>query len=74
MKLGILSRKSDLYSTRRLKEAAIQRGHEVKIIDHLKCDMIIEQNVLENLAFVLGLLHVRWCHGMRFRLPPRSHP
>ena len=47
MKLGILSRKSDLYSTRRLKEAAIQRGHEVKIIDHLKCDMIIEQNVLE---------------------------
>ncbi len=47
MKLGILSRKSDLYSTRRLKEAAIQRGHEVKIIDHLKCDMIIEQNALE---------------------------
>lgn len=47
MKLAILSRKSELYSTRRLKEAAQQRGHEVHVIDHLKCDMIIQQNELE---------------------------
>lgn len=47
MKLAILSRKTDLYSTRRLKEAAEKRGHEVLIIDHLKCDMVIQQNALE---------------------------
>lgn len=47
MKLAILSRKSDLYSTKRLKNAAQARGHDVHIIDHLKCDMIIQQNDLE---------------------------
>ncbi len=46
MKLAILSRKSDLYSTRRLVEAAKERGHEVKVIDHLQCDILIEQNAL----------------------------
>jgi ribosomal protein S6--L-glutamate ligase len=47
MKLAILSRKKDLYSTRRLVEAAQVRGHEVQVIDHLKCDMMIQQNDLE---------------------------
>lgn len=46
MKLAILSRRPDLYSTKRLVEAAEQRGHEVHVIDHLKCDIIIEQNAL----------------------------
>jgi len=46
MKLAILSRKSDLYSTRRLKEAGEERGHEVHVIDHLQCDIMIEQNAL----------------------------
>lgn len=46
MKLAILSRRSDLYSTSRLKEAAESRGHEVHIIDHLQCDIMIEQNAL----------------------------
>jgi len=41
MKLGILSRKSTLYSTRRLKEAAEQRGHEVRIVDYLRAYMNI---------------------------------
>lgn len=41
MKIGILSRKSELYSTKRLFEAAEQRGHEVKVIDTLKCYMNI---------------------------------
>lgn len=41
MKIGILSRKSSLYSTRRLKEAGEQRGHEVYIIDYLRCYMDI---------------------------------
>ena len=37
MKIAILSRNRRLYSTRRLVEACIQRGHEVKVIDILKC-------------------------------------
>jgi len=41
MKIGILSRKSELYSTSRLKEAAVKRGHEVRIIDPLRCYMDI---------------------------------
>jgi ribosomal protein S6--L-glutamate ligase len=44
MHIGILSRNSSLYSTRRLAEAAEQKGHEVEIIDHLKCDIVIEQD------------------------------
>ena len=39
MKIAILSRGSKLYSTRRLLEAAGQRGHEVKIVDTLRCYM-----------------------------------
>jgi ribosomal protein S6--L-glutamate ligase len=41
MKLAILSRNSSLYSTRRLREAAEERGHEVRIIDYLRCVMDI---------------------------------
>jgi len=41
MKLGILSRKAELYSTRRLVEAARQRGHEVQVINPLRCYMNI---------------------------------
>ncbi|MFT4939885.1 MAG: ribosomal protein S6--L-glutamate ligase [Paraglaciecola sp.] len=35
MKVAILSRNKNLYSTRRLKEVGIARGHEVDIIDTL---------------------------------------
>jgi len=41
MKLGILSRNPKLYSTRRLVEAAEERGHEVRVLDHLRCYMNI---------------------------------
>jgi ribosomal protein S6--L-glutamate ligase len=37
VKLAILSRNSQLYSTRRLREAAEARGHQVKILDYLRC-------------------------------------
>ncbi len=47
MKIAILSRNSSLYSTSRLKQAAIERGHQAEIIDHLQCDMMIQQNGLE---------------------------
>lgn len=43
MKIGILSRDSNLYSTRRLKEAGEARGHQVEIIDHMKCVLLIEK-------------------------------
>ncbi len=41
MKIGILSRKHDLYSTRRLVEAAKQRGFHADVIDTLRCYMNI---------------------------------
>lgn len=43
MKIAILSRNQKLYSTRRLVEAAEQRGHEVVVLDHLKCVLVIEK-------------------------------
>jgi len=44
MRIAILSRKRTLYSTSRLMEAGKVRGHDMSIIDHLKCDLVIEQN------------------------------
>lgn len=41
MKIAILSRNEDLYSTKKLIDAAEARGHEVKVIDYLRCYMNI---------------------------------
>lgn len=41
MKIAILSRNKELYSTRRLVEAAKERGHEVHVVDYLRCYMNI---------------------------------
>jgi ribosomal protein S6--L-glutamate ligase len=41
MKVAILSRSSSLYSTSRLKEAATDRGHDVSVVDYLRCYMEI---------------------------------
>lgn len=41
MKIGILSRRASLYSTRRLRQAAEGRGHRVRIVDPLRCFMNI---------------------------------
>lgn len=41
MKIAILSRNSGLYSTKRLVEAGRARGHEIEVIDTLKCYMDI---------------------------------
>jgi ribosomal protein S6--L-glutamate ligase len=41
MKIAILSRNKNLYSTRRLIEAAEARGHEVEVLDVLRCYMNI---------------------------------
>lgn len=41
MRIGILSRNASLYSTRRLREAADKHGHEVHVVDPLRCTMAI---------------------------------
>jgi ribosomal protein S6--L-glutamate ligase len=43
MNIAILSRNPNLYSTRRLVDAGIERGHEVRVIDHLQCYVGIEK-------------------------------
>ena len=43
MKIAILSRNPNLYSTKRLVEAAEALGHVAHVIDHLKCNIEIEQ-------------------------------
>jgi ribosomal protein S6--L-glutamate ligase len=44
MKIAILSNGSGNYSTKRLKEEALKRGHEVSIIKYRDCYASIEQN------------------------------
>ncbi|GAA4448323.1 30S ribosomal protein S6--L-glutamate ligase [Nibrella saemangeumensis] len=44
MRIAILSTNSGLYSTRRLVEAVQQRGHESLVVDHLDCQVIIEND------------------------------
>jgi len=43
MKINILSANPNLYSTQRLVEAAKKRKHDVEIINHTKCDIVIEK-------------------------------
>ncbi|WP_414163268.1 30S ribosomal protein S6--L-glutamate ligase [Superficieibacter sp. BNK-5] len=45
MKIAILSRDGTLYSCKRLREAAMQRGHIVDILDPLSCYMNINPSV-----------------------------
>lgn len=44
MKIGILSTNKKLYSTRRLVEAGIERGHEMPVYNHTRCYMNITSN------------------------------
>ena len=50
MKLAILSRNLKCYSTRRLREAAEQRGHKVKVLNTLKFAIDLEKG-MPNLYF-----------------------
>lgn len=43
MNIVILSSNPNLYSTKRLVEAAKQRKHNVEVIDHAKCELVIEK-------------------------------
>jgi len=43
MNIAILSANPKLYSTQRLVEAGEQRGHHMQVVNHTKCDIIIEK-------------------------------
>lgn len=62
MKIAILSQDSTLYSTKRLKEAGEERGHEMRVINYLRCYMnitshkptvIYQGNPLENFDAII---------------------
>ena len=41
MKIIVLSRDPKLYSTLRIVEAGRSKGHDVAVVDHVKCDLVI---------------------------------
>lgn len=43
MNIVVLSRNPKLYSTKRLVQAGEERGHKMLIVDHSKCDLVIEK-------------------------------
>lgn len=43
MKIVVLSRNANLYSTKRLVEAGESRNHQMLVVNHSKCDIIIEK-------------------------------
>ena len=43
MKICILSRNHNLYSTKRLIEEAQKRGHDVNVIDYMDLNIMIEE-------------------------------
>ncbi len=46
MKIAVLSRNAELYSTRRLVDTALARGYQVEVIDPTLCYMNINHNAL----------------------------
>ena len=57
MKLGILSCSPNCYSTRRFREAAEQRGHNVKVLNTLKFSIDLEEGVPDLYYFQKQLSH-----------------
>lgn len=47
MNIVILSRNAALYSTNSLVNAATKRGHSVRVVDHMLCDLVIERDSLQ---------------------------
>lgn len=43
MNIVVLSRNPKLYSTRRIVEAGEARGHNIRVVDHLRCNLVIEK-------------------------------
>jgi ribosomal protein S6--L-glutamate ligase len=44
MNIAILSKGSGNYSTKRLKEEAVKRGHNVRVVNYAKCYVTVEQS------------------------------
>ena len=44
MNIAILSRGSGNYSTKRLKQVALERGHNVRVINHAECYVTVEKS------------------------------
>ena len=44
MNIAVLSRNADLYSTKRLIEAIEKQDHTPMLLDHLKCDIVMERD------------------------------
>ena len=44
MKIAVLSTNAYLYSTQRLVQAGSERNHHVEVVNHLKCNLITEEN------------------------------
>ena len=47
MKIGILSKGPQLYSTQSLFHAGLRRGHSMEIIDYTRCSLVMEDGRLE---------------------------
>ncbi len=43
MNIVVLSSNGKLYSTRRIVEAGLMRGHDITVADHVKCDLVIDR-------------------------------
>jgi ribosomal protein S6--L-glutamate ligase len=43
MQIVVLSRNAALYSTQSIVNAARKRGHQVRVLDHMQCDLVIEK-------------------------------
>jgi ribosomal protein S6--L-glutamate ligase len=81
MKIVILSQQAALYSTNRLKEAAETRGHEVRVVDYLRCYMNITSHrpaviyqgkplsdidaVIPRLVLPKLFMALRWCVSLK---------
>jgi ribosomal protein S6--L-glutamate ligase len=58
MNIVILSRNPALYSTQSLIVAARRRGHNVRVLDHMQCDIIVEngkEEILYQNERILGI-------------------
>lgn len=47
MNIVILSRSAGLYSTNALVEAGRRRGHYIRVLDHMQCDLLVNSGNLE---------------------------
>ncbi len=44
MKIAVLSRGPGLYSTQRIVQSGQHRGHQMLVVDHMRCDLRVEKN------------------------------